>query len=71
MVEQVTSFRAEDGKLFPDEFEAVEYDCRMKLLNCVGPTVTSEIMRKKLAVHAALTPLVDLLSKQPTVASNA
>lgn len=66
--EKVEAFKASDGKLFLSEIEAVEYEAKSALMRCLGNQgLVNDIMNKQLAVHAALTPLVELLHKQPKV----
>jgi hypothetical protein len=57
MIEQVQAFKASDGTVFLDDYAALEYDCEIKLKQCIGKPCSTEIMKKILAVHAAIAPL--------------
>jgi hypothetical protein len=57
MVEEVQAYKASDGTVFLDDYLALEYDCKIKLEQCIGKPCSTEIMKKILAVHAAIAPL--------------
>jgi hypothetical protein len=59
MVTEVKAHRLSDGRLVEDHDEALEEQCKLDLKACIGEPCTVEIMQKLLAVHKAITPLVE------------
>ena len=68
MVEQIQAFKAADGKVFDNLFDAEKHDCRCQLNKIIGnDALVNTIMASAEAVHKALDSYVAAHQARPKV----
>ena len=66
MVEQVTSWRAEDGQLFPTRLAAVRHDAKQQMLKSrlFNEAIINTMLDKASAIVELLAPIAEAQNKE-------
>lgn len=70
MVQEVKAFKTESGQVFTQELDALEYETRAKLQQCLGGEEYVEaIMQHLLGVHSIIEPIVAYIEASQVTAN--